>query len=205
MYRIQRRGSGPCCKKSTASAEPSLEDRKGDDTESKAKVLDNGSKNSSELEKVYHVTLSELADTLTENLRHKLQALPEPEQFGVVAEFNQLFLHCIQRSDVQLDHEDILKLRTDKIASMLPDIIHSAAQPDAFIFLPHKDRARDFLCDLALLEKSDQEAIRVAWSALSESKQQDVALEVDKQFQSCLLYTSPSPRDGLLSRMPSSA
>ena len=32
--------------------------------------------------------------------------------------------------------------------------------------------------------------------------------EVDKIIQSekaCLLYTSPSPRDGLLSRMPSSA
>ena len=27
----------------------------------------------------------------------------------------------------------------------------------------------------------------------------------DKTFKSCLLYTSPSPRDGLLSRMPSSA
>ena len=26
-----------------------------------------------------------------------------------------------------------------------------------------------------------------------------------KQKESCLLYTSPSPRDGLLSRMPSSA
>ena len=25
------------------------------------------------------------------------------------------------------------------------------------------------------------------------------------QFNTCLLYTSPSPRDGLLSRMPSSA
>ena len=25
------------------------------------------------------------------------------------------------------------------------------------------------------------------------------------QFSNCLLYTSPSPRDGLLSRMPSSA
>ena len=25
------------------------------------------------------------------------------------------------------------------------------------------------------------------------------------EFESCLLYTSPSPRDGLLSRMPSSA
>ena len=27
----------------------------------------------------------------------------------------------------------------------------------------------------------------------------------DMQMYSCLLYTSPSPRDGLLSRMPSSA
>ena len=26
-----------------------------------------------------------------------------------------------------------------------------------------------------------------------------------RKFNSCLLYTSPSPRDGLLSRMPSSA
>ena len=26
-----------------------------------------------------------------------------------------------------------------------------------------------------------------------------------KEFWDCLLYTSPSPRDGLLSRMPSSA
>ena len=29
--------------------------------------------------------------------------------------------------------------------------------------------------------------------------------ELDTMFDSCLLYTSPSPRDGLLSRMPSSA
>ena len=27
----------------------------------------------------------------------------------------------------------------------------------------------------------------------------------DDHFEDCLLYTSPSPRDGLLSRMPSSA
>ena len=27
----------------------------------------------------------------------------------------------------------------------------------------------------------------------------------DKKYKGCLLYTSPSPRDGLLSRMPSSA
>ena len=29
--------------------------------------------------------------------------------------------------------------------------------------------------------------------------------EIEKLTYSCLLYTSPSPRDGLLSRMPSSA
>ena len=29
--------------------------------------------------------------------------------------------------------------------------------------------------------------------------------EVASSVQACLLYTSPSPRDGLLSRMPSSA
>ena len=33
----------------------------------------------------------------------------------------------------------------------------------------------------------------------------DVACVIDAKHLCCLLYTSPSPRDGLLSRMPSSA
>ena len=33
----------------------------------------------------------------------------------------------------------------------------------------------------------------------------NVSLADDVQPDTCLLYTSPSPRDGLLSRMPSSA
>ena len=33
----------------------------------------------------------------------------------------------------------------------------------------------------------------------------EVNTETRKLIKSCLLYTSPSPRDGLLSRMPSSA
>ena len=32
-----------------------------------------------------------------------------------------------------------------------------------------------------------------------------VVENIDLMVKSCLLYTSPSPRDGLLSRMPSSA
>ena len=33
----------------------------------------------------------------------------------------------------------------------------------------------------------------------------DLPYSVDELCKACLLYTSPSPRDGLLSRMPSSA
>ena len=33
----------------------------------------------------------------------------------------------------------------------------------------------------------------------------DLEVYQDGQYTDCLLYTSPSPRDGLLSRMPSSA
>ena len=36
-------------------------------------------------------------------------------------------------------------------------------------------------------------------------KVMDPRLAADPVFRACLLYTSPSPRDGLLSRMPSSA
>ena len=34
---------------------------------------------------------------------------------------------------------------------------------------------------------------------------EDAMGQADKDVSGCLLYTSPSPRDGLLSRMPSSA
>ena len=51
--------------------------------------------------------------------------------------------------------------------------------------------------------------IRVELSALDENDFKRILKEPDnsliKQYKACLLYTSPSPRDGLLSRMPSSA
>ena len=39
-----------------------------------------------------------------------------------------------------------------------------------------------------------------------ERRMPDVAVRIERgRLWACLLYTSPSPRDGLLSRMPSSA
>ena len=40
---------------------------------------------------------------------------------------------------------------------------------------------------------------------MSESQRQSAVSRKRSVAQGCLLYTSPSPRDGLLSRMPSSA
>ena len=46
-----------------------------------------------------------------------------------------------------------------------------------------------------------------SWVAPNATIIGDVTLEKNSSiwFNACLLYTSPSPRDGLLSRMPSSA
>ena len=43
-----------------------------------------------------------------------------------------------------------------------------------------------------------------SFDVVSDFDRQELVNALD-QVKSCLLYTSPSPRDGLLSRMPSSA
>ena len=45
----------------------------------------------------------------------------------------------------------------------------------------------------------------VALSGTRAEKLKSLASELGERSYTCLLYTSPSPRDGLLSRMPSSA
>ena len=66
------------------------------------------------------------------------------------------------------------------------------------------DVMRDF-GDGAFLR--DEEIEKERGVILSEKTSRDsVQMRLmEKQFNACLLYTSPSPRDGLLSRMPSSA
>ena len=88
---------------------------------------------------------------------------------------------------VQFDHADILKLRSEKVASVLPDLIDGAVENDTGIYAQHGNSSDHLVADLVLLDVPDQKAIRKAWSALSESQQRDTALEVDNQFQSHLL------------------
>ena len=42
-------------------------------------------------------------------------------------------------------------------------------------------------------------------TSASPNVESNIQLDPTQNIYSCLLYTSPSPRDGLLSRMPSSA
>ena len=53
-----------------------------------------------------------------------------------------------------------------------------------------------------MLRKAKARLITTAFAMLALG---GVVLAVDNYPYFCLLYTSPSPRDGLLSRMPSSA
>ena len=50
-----------------------------------------------------------------------------------------------------------------------------------------------------------QKFVVVVGSELDQSCRDVSLVRVRVLYEDCLLYTSPSPRDGLLSRMPSSA
>ena len=51
-------------------------------------------------------------------------------------------------------------------------------------------------------EQAQAEQDRLTAEANAEKRRQE---DLSERLETCLLYTSPSPRDGLLSRMPSSA
>ena len=71
-----------------------------------------------------------------------------------------------------------------------------AAEPQVGnIVAIHRDyKGKMFVCETYRQGKS-----------IEDNRNHSYWLDDDLQAQTCLLYTSPSPRDGLLSRMPSSA
>ena len=62
------------------------------------------------------------------------------------------------------------------------------------IVLPFGDKLLEIRVELC-------NTANLSWFALTDGKLVDATVK----YVACLLYTSPSPRDGLLSRMPSSA
>ena len=79
--------------------------------------------------------------------------------------------------------------------------------PNSLKFVPGKKVSKIGPVEVLDLKDTNNELIRNILSIngiLSVFLYEDF-LSVNKRNNICLLYTSPSPRDGLLSRMPSSA
>ena len=57
---------------------------------------------------------------------------------------------------------------------------------------------------ISFIEELDNKTIILSMESLENQTKLSISGE-QIYFDTCLLYTSPSPRDGLLSRMPSSA
>ena len=55
------------------------------------------------------------------------------------------------------------------------------------------------------IELDGQNILELSENEMNSVRGSKIALIIQDPMTSCLLYTSPSPRDGLLSRMPSSA
>ena len=73
------------------------------------------------------------------------------------------------------------------------------------IYSDNLDETFDDFKKLAESVKSNKHKLIFAGNGASASISAHAAVDFTKQAQVCLLYTSPSPRDATLSRMPSSA
>ena len=98
--------------------------------------------------------------------------------------------------DFLLSREDIMK---DMQAFMALSRERTDVGAVAQRYLQYQQRQADAQAALGLLSHEDAD-MRALGEEEAEQASQDMA-----RLEACLLYTSPSPRDGLLSRMPSSA
>ena len=125
---------------------------------------------------------------------------------GVIGQFRNLALHSHFQPIVSLahrrvvGHEGLLRPRDAEDQPLAPDkLFDSLESDDDIVYLDRLARnihVRNFVA--AGLEES--------WLFLNvNARAATCGKDYGPFFQACLLYTSPSPRDGLLSRMPSSA
>ena len=86
------------------------------------------------------------------------------------------------------------------------DIKNAQKQVDEWIS-EHGVRYFDILTNMIQLTEEVGEVARIIARRYGEQseKEKDKDKDLGEELSDCLLYTSPSPRDGLLSRMPSSA
>ena len=109
--------------------------------------------------------------------------------------------------EVVLEHPEVVTQLHREFIRAGSDVVQ------AFTYYGHREKLR-IIGKEHLLEPMQKNALKIAKDAAAEFKDLDLMVCGDVantnvfdpgDSNTCLLYTSPSPRDGLLSRMPSSA
>ena len=164
-----------------------------------------------------------MVDTKTLNPQKKgeIQALPRQEE---------LFLATVKGKETSLPEDlyvppNALEILLDSFAGPLDFLLYLIKKQNLDILdinvakITEQYTSYIELMDAMQVELAGDYLVMAAYLAelksrmllprpLEQTEEEDPRAELIKrlqEYQSCLLYTSPSPRDGLLSRMPSSA
>ena len=152
--------------------------------------------------------LQDAAKDFGVNPKAEMWRLPAPfvgEYAEKDAEITLKLWHALQHEISKQDLWDVFNLETNlfpclvdmKFKGVRVDIAKAAAVKEQLIVTE-----KQLLRDIKKIAGFDIEI----WAAASIAKAFDkLKMPYDRTEKGCLLYTSPSPRDGLLSRMPSSA
>ena len=96
----------------------------------------------------------------------------------------------------------------DLEASLIDNAISGAPRPGLHTFIEFCIENFDRIALLTTVEESDARDVLYSLADSGAIPEEFTAVEYihwQGQYKDCLLYTSPSPRDATLSRMPSSA
>jgi hypothetical protein len=106
----------------------------------------------------YAMDLAELETALKDKSVDNMHSLSQRVKQLVLETFNNLLLNIVHGVGVELDQEDILELRDEKITRDLPDIIKEAVKLDTdAIYVTHEGGSEQLVLDLAVLPVKDQE------------------------------------------------
>ena len=114
------------------------------------------------------------------------------DSFNLVSELSKakIYLSAInnnENKELILESDDVKKIFNDQQSNIFKIIDHLL-----------QNNINDSLIEIYYLLKKGEPALRLNAGLISQIRMHTIV-------KFCLLYTSPSPRDGLLSRMPSSA
>src|SRR5664279_2947132 len=105
-----------------------------------------------------------------------------------------------------MDNKDTKPMGTfAKLMQSTPPATQLPVQPQKPVE-PPKPEVKEPKPTVEIEKKESKPTVKtIKQEAKTQESKQLLGARITKQQYTCLLYTSPSPRDGLLSRMPSSA